>query len=165
MWFPCRGSGVLPGDAHTWPASTAQDEGAEWFVAFFPVRVAHWWNWLAVGKWKHCNCFRYNVPLGCWEIYSFDVSGLEVLHIGGVRLSWLVEQWTGEGAEIWSIGQGREMRPFGNLLMNCVGMVKALVRQGGGALRPSSLYRQLRKSGAKRAWESVDGHEGQGSGA
>lgn len=146
---------------HTWPASTALDEGAEWFVAFFPIRVHHWWNRLAVGKWKHCNCFRYNVPLGCWEVYSFDVSGLEVLHIGGERMAFLVDRWHAEGGEILSVRQGAAMTPWRNMMLNCVGMVKALVRGGGCALRPTALYWNLRHAGAVRAWGDVNGYEGQ----
>lgn len=127
----------------------------EWHVIFFPRCTTHWSNWLAIGKWKHVACMRFGRSTGLWELYNYDPEGMraEYLTSGAVKAS--VLEWQAMGAEIWIISQGTEMKPERNMVMSCVGMVKALVRRGRGALRPSALYRILRQEGAVRAWEST----------
>lgn len=130
-----------------------------WFVVFLPRRADHWWNWLAFGHWKHVACLRFNAAVGLWQVYGFGLDGMEALHVTRREVVHLVEMWKGEGASILQIEQGDSIRPERNLLMTCVGMVKALTRQGGGALRPSALYTNLRRCGAVPAWESHDAED------
>ena len=127
-----------------------------WFVAFFPRSTSHWWNWMAVGRWKHVACLKFNVGLGLWQVFGYGLDGMEALHLTRRELVLLVGGWKAQGAAFLMIEQGASIRPERNLLMTCVGMVKALTRQGGSALRPSALYSNMRRCGAVPAWESDD---------
>jgi hypothetical protein len=126
-------------------------EPEEWTVVFHTKASSWWFNFIALGRFKHVSAFAYLPGLQGWVIHDWQHGGLRVAVLphsdGACRL---IRSMFGPDTK-W-VEVRRRAGPasrFGFRLGSCVGAVKHLLGIPGHALRPDALYRYLVRHGKR----------------
>lgn len=137
----------------------------QWHVVFLAGPRRRWWDWLCKPDFRHVLMFAWCDLAKVWVIVDSRQDGLRIRMLPDGNDFYLEKAlWDHTGATYIRCDAESSTDIRHRLGFWCVPVVKNILGQGGGALRPEALYRNLLKSGAKPSAFGGDTHcEDQGA--
>lgn len=121
---------------------------SRWIVAFARRSASPWVNRLVPGRYKHVMAMGYVAEMDAWLFFDWRLGHADIYTARGDGARQLMAHFS-EGADLLGMPARRGRAVAFHTGLWCVPAVKHLVGIRGGALRPTTLFRDCLRQGAE----------------
>lgn len=121
----------------------------EWFVAFHRRTPVPWVRRLAVGRFKHVQCFGFVAGLDAWLFVDHGLYGTDLRIVGDAAADVVMAEVTAGATLLRYVPSVRPQRKPIRFAYSCVSLVQHVTGIRSGALLPTRLYADFLADGAE----------------